>query len=118
MKKRLNWSLIAVVAVLGYLLVSLGGRFLAAPRDDAHAAVEKGAVLLDVRTPEEFAEGHLPGAINVPVSELPSRISELPKTDAGVVVYCRSGNRSARAAGILREHGFDQIVDLGPMSAW
>ncbi len=118
MKKKFNWSLIAVVALLGYLLVSLGGRLLSAPRDEAHAAVEKGAVLLDVRSPEEFAEGHLPGAINIPVGELASRMAELPKKDAGIVVYCRSGARSARATGILHEHGLTQIVDLGPMSAW
>lgn len=84
----------------------------------ARDLVEEGARLLDVRSPEEFADGHLPGAIHIPVDELPSRLAELEPRHAAVVVYCRSGRRSARAAELLRTSGFDAVHDLGAMSDW
>lgn len=83
---------------------------------EAHQLVARGAVLLDVRTPEEFAAGHLEGARNIPLGELSARMGELPR-DRPVVVYCRSGARSARAVARLREAGY-QARDLGAMSAW
>lgn len=83
----------------------------------AHAAVAAGAKLLDVRTPQEFAAGHLPGAINIPVDQLAARVKELGGAKEPVVVYCRSGNRSARAKDLLERQGHS-VVDLGPMSAW
>ena len=60
---------------------------------DPHQLVTAGATLLDVRTPEEFAEGHLEGAVLIPVAELSTRLSEIPR-DRPVVAYCRSGARS------------------------
>ncbi len=74
--------------------------------------------MVDVRTAEEFSSQHLPGAINVPVQGLRERLSELEPKDKAVVVYCKSGNRSGRAADILRRGGFGSVYDLGPMSAW
>ena len=82
---------------------------------DAHARVAAGATLLDVRTPAEFAEGHVTGAVNIPVQELGARIDEVPAGQ--VVVYCRSGGRSASAAAMLKSRGYD-VLDVGPMSAW
>lgn len=73
--------------------------------------------LLDVRTPEEFNGGHIPGAANISVETLSRRLSDVPR-DQPVVVYCRSGNRSATAAQILREAGFSEIYDLGGIIAW
>lgn len=83
---------------------------------EARALVASGAVLLDVRTPEEFRDGHLDGALNVPVSELEAHLDELP-AGRPLVVYCASGRRSARAVGLLRARGLD-ARDLGPMRAW
>ncbi len=83
---------------------------------EARARVAAGAILLDVRTPGEFAEGHVEGALNIPVQELGARIRELPESSA-VVVYCRSGGRSASAAVILKARGHE-VLDIGPMSAW
>lgn len=84
---------------------------------DARALIEeKGAVLVDVRSPAEYRGGHLPGALNIPVNELSRRLDEVPE-DRPVVVYCRSGARSARAAGLLRERG-RSAYDLGPKGAW
>jgi phage shock protein E len=83
---------------------------------DARQRVAQGAVLLDVRTREEFAEGHVKGALNIPVQELGARLGELP-AHAKVVVYCRSGGRSAMAKQLLSSRGHD-VLDIGPMSAY
>lgn len=83
---------------------------------EAHRLVEQGATLLDVRTEGEFAGGHLPGAVLVPVAELASRMSEVPR-DRPVVVYCQSGGRSARAAEMLAAAGYD-VHDLGGIASW
>jgi rhodanese-related sulfurtransferase len=74
------------------------------------------ATLLDVRTPGEFASGHVDGALNIPVQELAQRMSELPR-DKGVVVYCHSGGRSAAAADMLRQAGYE-VEDVGAMPNW
>lgn len=74
--------------------------------------------LVDVRTPEEFAEGHVEGAINIPLDQIEARLSELPK-DKSVHVICRSGRRSAQAAEILVKNGFAGVVNVdGGMNAW
>ena len=78
------------------------------------AALAKPEVLLlDVRSPEEFSTGHLTSAVNVPVGELGVRLAELGAKERPVVVYCRSGRRSARAAGLLADAGFTSVLDLG-----
>jgi len=78
--------------------------------------VANGATLLDVRTREEYAEGHVAGSLNIPVQELAIRAGELPQGH-DIVVYCRSGGRSATAAQWLRQSGF-RVLDIGPMTAW
>lgn len=78
--------------------------------------VAEGALLLDVRTPQEFAGGHVEGAKNIPVQDLARRIAELGPPRQ-IVVYCRSGGRSASAAQMLRQAGHD-VLDVGPMSAY
>lgn len=84
---------------------------------EGRRAVQQGATLLDVRTREEFHESHLPGAINIPVHELESRTHELRLRSRAVVVYCRSGNRSATAASVLRSAGY-VVFDVGAMDNW
>lgn len=79
--------------------------------------VAQGALLLDVRTPAEYQEGHVPDAFNLPVQELPSRLSEVGPTSRPIVVYCRSGGRSAQAAQLLTKAGYT-VRDIGPMHAW
>jgi rhodanese-related sulfurtransferase len=77
-------------------------------------------VILDVRTPEEFAEGHVPGAINISHDELAARLAEIESArDAEVVVYCRSGRRAGIAEELLRAEGFGNLKHLeGDMLAW
>lgn len=84
---------------------------------EAHRLVAGGATLLDVRTAEEFAEGHLPGAMNIPVDQVRIRIAEIPANHP-IVVYCLSGGRSAAASETLRAAGRQNVYNLGPMSAW
>jgi phage shock protein E len=85
---------------------------------EARSLVAAGALLLDVRTAEEFAEGHLPGALNVPVNELEARLAELEPKSRPIVVYCRSGLRSARARSVLLANGWARVENLGPKTAW
>lgn len=84
----------------------------------ARALVADGAKLIDVRTPEEFAAGHVEGAANIPVDQLGTRLKEVGPSTTPVVVYCRSGVRSARATRTLRGAGFEAVHDLGAMSNW
>ena len=76
-------------------------------------------VILDVRTEEEYQEGHVPGAIVIP-NETISRepLEELPDMDQEILVYCRSGNRSAQAAKKLAEAGYTQVYDFGGIIDW
>ena len=67
--------------------------------------------LPDVRTREEFMEDHASGAINIPLDQLVKRMEEIRLFPKPVIVYCRSGNRSAAAIQILKEHGIDKIVN-------
>lgn len=73
--------------------------------------------LIDVRTPDEFASGHIINAINIPVESLQARLDEVPD-DTPVIVYCRSGNRSAAAAQILVAADFQPVYDLGGIQTW
>lgn len=76
----------------------------------AREAVSKGAVIIDVRTPKEFAQGHVHGAINIPIETIVKTVADVPKNKT-VVVYCASGNRSGAAAKILREKGWT-VLDV------
>ncbi len=74
---------------------------------------DRALVVLDVRTPAEFEAGHLPGARSIPHTELASRLAELETAkSADIVVYCRSGNRSAQALAVLEEAGFKRLFHL------
>ena len=77
-------------------------------------------IVLDVRTPEEYAAGHVPGAVNIPYTHLPARISELPDAgDKDIVVYCVTGVRAERAASRFKDNGFRRILHLdGDMKQW
>lgn len=83
----------------------------------ARELVANGATLLDVRTHEEFVSHHLEGALNIPVQELPGRLGELGGVRGPIVVYCRSGGRSASAAQLLRGAGHE-VLDLGGIANW
>jgi rhodanese-related sulfurtransferase len=80
-------------------------------------AVADDSVILDVREPDEYAAGHAPGALHIPMGAIPHRTPELPD-DARLVVVCRSGGRSARVTAYLRQEGLDAVNLDGGMRAW
>ena len=80
---------------------------------------ETGFVLLDVRTQEEYASGHIPGAICIPNETIGSEeIPELPDKDQLILVYCRSGNRSKQASQKLAEQDYTNVVEFGGINGW
>lgn len=77
------------------------------------AWADQALFVLDVRTPEEYAAGHLPGAVNIPHDQLAGRLGELSEArDRDIVVYCRTGRRSAEALGVLDDAGFKRLFHL------
>jgi rhodanese-related sulfurtransferase len=86
--------------------------FAAGPRLDIDELVTKGAVIVDVRTEREFKSGHITGAINIPLDQLPQKMSRLKK-DKPVITCCASGMRSATAKKILMNNGFTDVYNVG-----
>jgi len=80
----------------------------------AHA---DGAVVIDVREPQEYAEARVPGAVLIPLADVPERIDEIPE-DRTVYVICGSGPRSARAVEYLNRQGYDTVNVAGGTRAW
>ena len=80
----------------------------------------EGALILDVRTPGEYADGHVPKAVNISHDQLASRLSELDSDkDRPIVLYCRSGKRAGMAASVLKKAGFRNLYHLeGDMLGW
>ena len=80
---------------------------------------ESNYIILDVRTPEEFAEKHIPHAINIPNETIgTAEIPELPDKGQLILVYCRSGNRSKQASDKLIRLGYTNIVEFGGINDW
>lgn len=80
---------------------------------------EIGYIILDVRTAEEYNEGHIPGAINVPNESIGnSEIPELPDKSQHILVYCRSGRRSKEAAEKLVKLGYTNVSEFGGIIDW
>jgi len=118
-RRHRAWGL----AVLALLLPGCGASDVApiAPEELARRIAEGSAPLvLDVRSRDEFAAGHVRGAVNVPHSELPHRLDELDvAADTEVVVYCQSGRRAGIASEALAEAGFERVMHLeGHWARW
>ena len=79
---------------------------------DLKSIIDEGAFLVDVRTPAEFAEAHVPGSVNIPLDKI---ASELPKfkNRKNIIVFCRSGARSGQAKTILEQSGFTNVINGG-----
>ncbi|MGN6132148.1 MAG: rhodanese-like domain-containing protein [Nocardioidaceae bacterium] len=85
--------------------------------DQLAEAVRLGASIVDVREPQEYVAGHVPGAVLIPMGQLPSRVAELDRNEP-VHVVCVSGNRSAAMTDFLRAAGFDANSVAGGTSGW
>ncbi len=119
----LFWTLLANVACTQQAVTD-SSVVKRVPPDTVQALLAKkdslGLLLLDVRTPEEFMQGHIPGAKLIPVQVLEQEIKQIEAyKDKPVIVYCRSGNRSRTASRILAKHGFKIIYDMdGGIRQW
>ena len=120
-----NWMLVALAGVSGAMLAwsFLGSRLSGVEQADTLKATRlynDDALILDVREDKEYAAGHIPKAKHIPLGKLGSRIQELDKhKKKPVLVTCRSGQRSARACGILKKAGFETVFNqAGGIIAW
>lgn len=120
----------AIVAAIGAALIGCAAPAKSAASSAAYRQVsqqeaqsmmqsESGYVIVDVRRADEFASGHIPGAINIPNESIgETRPAELPDLDQLIMVYCRSGRRSKQAAGKLAALGYTNIVEFGGINTW
>lgn len=86
--------------------------------DAARALITSGAIVIDVRSPDEYVEEHLPNAVNIPVQEMSARLDEVAKLVANdksrpIVVYCAAGSRAAKAKAQLDAAGYSRVVNGG-----
>lgn len=87
-------------------------------RDVAQYRQTQGALLLDVRGTDEYAEGHIPGSVNIPLQVLPTKKGLPEDMDTPIFVYCRSGGRSRRAAAFLEKIGYENVKNIGGLMDW
>lgn len=90
---------------------------------DIHRDVEQfratpGAMLLDVRGVDEYAQGRIPGSVNIPLQQLPTKQGLPDDLDTPIFVYCRSGGRSRRAAAFLEKIGYENVKNIGGILEW
>ncbi|WP_293170170.1 rhodanese-like domain-containing protein [Oceanithermus sp.] len=114
-----KWTALLAVLVVAMVACSPKGSYTNVTADDLYAQLGKPDVMIvDVRTPAEYAEGHIAGAVNLPLQTIESWYKDLPK-DKPVYLYCRSGNRSQQAAEFLKKKGFSNIYnEQGGIIAW
>jgi phage shock protein E len=124
MKTTLAALLLAIApAVLAPALAAAEGASAAVKPGRVDGATAKslaaaGAKVVDVRTAEEFASGHVPGAINIPYDQIARRASEIGPPSTQVVLYCRTGRRSGIAVEALQKAGYEKLYDFRSVSAW
>lgn len=105
--------IVGIAGVIGFWFLKRAA-FVA--EDVARKLLAEGALVLDVRSPEEFQRGKVPGAVNVPLGDLASRIARLaPDKQKPILVHCLSGGRSAIAQSQLRRLGYAQVFNLGSL---
>ena len=119
MKNKYNFLLISLVLLAAILLSAglsscttkpaAGTLIISAP--EAYQLYQDDVFVLDVRTPEEYQDNHLPGATLIPLEQLGVRYGELPQ-DETILVYCRTGNRSLQAVYLLENAGFNRVHSL------
>ena len=121
-----HWELFLALVIILTLLASTGvsqkllGFKEVQPQELTHMINRQDAMVLDVREDKEFGEGHIVNAVHVPLSVLEARLKALDKFKGRpIVTTCQTGDRSARAAALLRKHGFEPVYKLaGGLVAW
>jgi len=121
---KLRWPLLLSLGLLVAVAACETDSNTAAPIAPAELAkqIEQGSapLILDVRSEEEYAAGHIVGAVNIPHDQLGGRLAELPSSKTTeIVVHCERGRRAGVAEGVLAEAGYTNVRDLqGHMQAW
>ena len=113
--------LILQIAAAVVLLSACGNTYTQITQDEAMQMMQEQAdyLIVDVRRPDEFAEGHIPGAVNVPNEDIGDEMPELLSCkDQILLVYCRSGNRSKEASQKLADIGYTKVYEFGGISTW
>jgi len=116
MRKYINPRQVTLVALILLTALLVNHVFAGSGSTDsarqAWPMIEQGALLIDVRTPQEFTQGHIDGAINIPWEETSALVSAIGSDkQRSVVVYCRSGNRSGKAKVVLEKQGYTDIFN-------
>ena len=114
-----HWMMILFGGVAVALFVPLVRRSLGVSGVDTATAkerIKRGATVIDVRTPAEYASGHYESARNIPLQELQHRLAEVGDKQKALVVYCTSGRRSAQADKILTAAGFTDVTNAGGLT--
>ena len=123
MPKTIVFISVAIIALIAIVLILTAKHpsYVKITPNQAYELMQSqnNCTVLDVRTPEEFSQGHIPGAILIPDYELAKRAEkELPDKNALILVYCRSGNRSRQAANTLLKLGHTNVKDFGGIIYW
>lgn len=128
MKRNLIVLVLSVLAIISATACGAGksepagkAKYTSITQEEAKKRMDENtkAIILDVRTKEEYAEGHIKNAILVPnetINNVPPK--ELPDKNAEILVYCRSGRRSKEAAGKLAAMGYKKVLEFGGISSW
>ena len=119
------WGVVALIVLVAVVWIVTGNNSTPSSSlpsevsvSEALAKRDSGAFILDVRQPEEWNEFHVPDSNLIPLTELASRVDELPK-DQEIVIVCRSGNRSAQGRDVLLDAGFTQVTSMaGGLNQW
>ena len=126
MKHKKGWVWIIMLTLSTFIFSACGGSqtdasYKQITQEEAKAIMDSGVecIIIDARTEEEFAQGHIPGAILIPEYEIASRAeAELPDKNALILVYCRSGRRSKIASEELVKLGYTNVQEFGGILDW
>lgn len=111
-QRMLRYTLTPVILMFGSILQMFGQT----DQSQLKEAIQSGAFLVDVRTPAEFAMGHVKGSVNIPLDQVANQLSKF-KGKEHIVVFCQSGNRSGRAQAILEQNGIANVINGGGWSS-
>lgn len=118
MKVNIANLIYLAMGVLGIFLALklFNGGLSAVDKKEVISYIKEGALIVDVRSGEEYASGYYKNAKNIPVDQVESRLKDFGDKNGKIVVYCRSGGRSSRAKSILEANGFKNVVNGGGLS--
>lgn len=120
MNQKIIFIAICIVIVIIYIFRSRSGaQKISAKEVHQKITSKESYYLIDVRTPQEYEQGHIPTALSIPNYEIKaSAPSRIPEKDSFIIVYCRSGARSANAARTLISLGYTNVHDMGGITSW